>query len=284
MSAMRIPPPNADIRRRGSSPKDAFTRTDLVTTIALVAVLALLQIPARGNSNGMSKAGVCLSNLRRLATAWAQFAADNDGTLPAADVGGQSTGWIEGGYAGSVGFGSDYTNTVKLVGAKTQLGSYTQKPLLYRCPADESRAKFGSRIYPRARSYSMSVAMNSDTGLDWVLPSSQYRMFRKMSQITAPTPSRAFVFLEEHPDSIDDGVFAVNMPGPDLAKARFQNFPGAYHDRAGALAFADGHAELHLWSDSRTTPSVAGKQLLDTPSPNNADIRWLSDRTSSSVR
>lgn len=281
---MRTISPNATIRRPSSSQRDGFTRTDLVTTIALVAVLALLQIPALGNAKGMSKAGVCLSNLRRLATAWNQFAADNDGTLPVADV--PSNGWIENGYIGSVGVGSDYTNTVKLVGAKTQLGSYTQKPLLYRCPADESRAKFGSRIYPRARSYSMSVAMNGSTGgtLDWILPSPQYRTFHKVSQITSPTPSRAFVFLEEHPDSIDDGVFAVNMPGPDLAKAKFQNFPGAYHDRAGALAFADGHAELHLWSDPRTTPSAAGKTLLDTPSPNNADIRWLSDRTSSSVR
>ena len=46
---------------------------------------------------------------------------------------------------------------------------------------------------------------------------------------------------------------------------------------------ADGHAEVHKWVDPRTRPPVRyNNQLqLNVASPNNQDMIWLSERTSS---
>jgi hypothetical protein len=50
--------------------------------------------------------------------------------------------------------------------------------------------------------------------------------------------------------------------------------------------FADGHAEVHKWIDSRTKPAVQKGQLMggvggDRKSqPGNPDIKWLQERSS----
>ena len=267
-----------------------FTRTDLLAALATLTLLGLLQATALGNNKETSRSGVCLSNLRRLGTAWTEFANDNNGTL-SFNGWGSSSGWIPSGTV--MDFNStntDNTNSYKLVGSPaSQLGPYSQNPKFYKCPSDQSQVTMGTgeaaRLYPRVRSYSMSVAMDGDTdgGLDWVLPSPPYRTFHKISDIVAPPPANAFVLIDEHANSIDDGIFALQMPGPTLSTARFQNLPAARHDGAGALSFADSHAELHFWRDPRTTPpeSSDGVYLGDVSSPNNPDVRWLSDRTSS---
>jgi len=53
-------------------------------------------------------------------------------------------------------------------------------------------------------------------------------------------------FLDEHPLSINDGQFAVEMQttGPF---AQIIDWPASYHNRAAGFSFADGHAEIHRW-------------------------------------
>ena len=61
------------------------------------------------------------------------------------------------------------------------------------------------------------------------------------------------------------------------------DYPASYHNRAGGFSFADGHSEIRKWQDGRTTPVLKKGQLLalGQPSPNNPDVAWLQDRTSS---
>jgi prepilin-type processing-associated H-X9-DG protein len=91
-----------------------------------------------------------------------------------------------------------------------------------------------------------------------------------------------YVMLDEHPDSINAGGYA-NMMVENLASARIIDFPASYHNGAAGISFADGHAEIRKWVDSRTKPPVKyNNQLqLNVASPNNQDVAWLSDRTSS---
>jgi hypothetical protein len=51
-------------------------------------------------------------------------------------------------------------------------------------------------------------------------------------------PDRPFVFIEAHPDSINDGFFVVNMSGSGPA-ARLVDFPEAYHYYGVNLGYAD---------------------------------------------
>jgi prepilin-type processing-associated H-X9-DG protein len=64
------------------------------------------------------------------------------------------------------------------------------------------------------------------------------------------------VFLDEHPNTIDDGYFldksteydessAYGGSGPNTAEWR--DLPATYHNNATAFSFADGHSTLHRW-------------------------------------
>jgi prepilin-type processing-associated H-X9-DG protein len=100
-----------------------------------------------------------------------------------------------------------------------------------------------------------------------------YRLFNRVSQLIAPIPpSLAFIFLEEHPGSINDGYFQV-----DMINAIFPDMPGSNHGSKGSFSFADGHAELHKWLNPNTVkPVVAGitVQLVQAGLANK-DLDWL---------
>jgi prepilin-type processing-associated H-X9-DG protein len=67
------------------------------------------------------------------------------------------------------------------------------------------------------------------------------------------------------------------------ASARIIDFPASYHNGAAGLSFSDGHAEIKKWLDGRTKAKVKydNSLQLNVASPNNRDMIWLSDRTSS---
>jgi len=49
---------------------------------------------------------------------------------------------------------------------------------------------------------------------------------KKETDIRYPPPSRAFVFIDEREDSIDDGYFAITLSPPS-----WQNCPAFWHNR-----------------------------------------------------
>ena len=61
------------------------------------------------------------------------------------------------------------------------------------------------------------------------------------------------------------------------------NWPANYHNGAGGLSFADGHSEIHKWTDPQTTPpkgkAVAVQQSSPVRTPNDPDSYWLGIRT-----
>jgi prepilin-type processing-associated H-X9-DG protein len=97
-----------------------------------------------------------------------------------------------------------------------------------------------------------------------------------------PPPAQAWVLIDEREDSINDGLFQTNLKDRGAA-ARIVDYPASYHNRAAGLSFADGHAEVKRWHDPRTTPPLKpGAPInLDVPSPNNPDVAWLQERSSS---
>ena len=63
-------------------------------------------------------------------------------------------------------------------------------------------------------------------------------------------PANIFVFLDEHPDFINDGwyVFCNNGPDGNL----WSDMPACYHNGAAGFSFADGHSETKKWRDPAT--------------------------------
>jgi prepilin-type processing-associated H-X9-DG protein len=125
---------------------------------------------------------------------------------------------------------------------------------------------------------------------EWLAPSSfgvnvtskKYRTYYKTSDMGDPSPSMLWVMCDEHPDSINAGGFA-NMMVESAASARIIDFPASYHNGAGGISFADGHAEIRKWVDPRTRPPAKYNNALqlNVASPNNKDMIWLAERTSS---
>jgi prepilin-type processing-associated H-X9-DG protein len=119
-------------------------------------------------------------------------------------------------------------------------------------------------------------------GTDWgFAPVAEFSNPIKLSGIINPGPAKAFVFLDERWDSIDDGFFGVDMVdvGPAILIA---NYPASYHNGAGGLSFADGHAEIKKWLDPRTKPPFVNHSWAPVyiNTPNNPDLIWLQDHCS----
>jgi prepilin-type processing-associated H-X9-DG protein len=92
-------------------------------------------------------------------------------------------------------------------------------------------------------------------------------MFKKAVQIRNPSPSAAFVFLDDSLKTVDDGYFAVRLT------PTWQNSPTIRHSRGGAFSFADGHSERWGWTGLDT------EQSFDMPmtAQNANDLKRLQD-------
>src|SRR5262249_44151915 len=104
--------------------------------------------------------------------------------------------------------------------------------------------------------------------------------WHKASQITQPAPTRAFVFIDEHQNSIQQSCFAANAPGFQLFGAPpnvWISFPATRHNNGCSLTFADGHAETWRWVEGNTLAiSRLGGWLAWPPhlsaGPNDRDL------------
>ena len=167
----------------------------------------------------------------------------------------------------------DATNVNMIKSPKGLLWDYNRSLQIYKCPADQSTVRIGSKTHPRVRSISMNGNMNGDSWYTAEIKNTHYT-FRKASEIVPISPSQAFVFLDEHPDGIDDGYFLVFVNRKHL----WGNLPANYHNGACGFSFADGHAEIRKWKD----PATLSKKIVANPVGPN-DVPWIQIRTTAPI-
>jgi prepilin-type processing-associated H-X9-DG protein len=270
----------------------AFSLVELLVAIGILATLAGLLLVAISKAKAKGQGVACQNNFRQLMLAWKLYGDDNNGKLPRnaafngiaryrADSGGWIHGWLD--YNNR---NTDNTNILNLIGSfdgQTALfGKYLTAPQIYKCPVDPTSVAIGGHLYPRVRSVSMNQAIGSGSTANW-LPRSNYIVFEKEGDIVNPVPAHLLVFLDEHPDSINDAGWAFQMHDPDQRdRARLIDIPASYHNRAANLSFADGHCEVHKWLDPRTVPPIRyTNDVSNIATPNSPDSDWLAARVSS---
>jgi prepilin-type processing-associated H-X9-DG protein len=102
------------------------------------------------------------------------------------------------------------------------------------------------------------------------------RVFRKQTDIVAPSPSKCWVMIDENPWSINDGFFVCDPTQP----AEWTDIPASYHNGSGGLSFADGHAEIRKWRDSAVLNARHYGAQADL---HCNDLPWLQERSTSRV-
>jgi prepilin-type N-terminal cleavage/methylation domain-containing protein/prepilin-type processing-associated H-X9-DG protein len=266
---------------RADHPPRGFTLIELLTVIAIIIVLVGILLPAVFAPKFRSQGVQCLSNTKQLSVAWMMYANDYEDRLAP-----NREGSITSLPAWSVGvedwrLSAGNTNLAHLRGSNALLAAYLDRNVgVFKCPGDRylSPVQKGAGWAGRLRSYSMNGLIGETPEAEYDSP--DYVRFLRQSDISVMSPSKCFVFVDEHADSVNDSWFWVMM-----GSNAWCDLPASYHNGSASFSFADGHSELKKWQMDYTKQpvlfnNVATRWWAPQPPSQMADIQWIQDRTS----
>jgi prepilin-type N-terminal cleavage/methylation domain-containing protein/prepilin-type processing-associated H-X9-DG protein len=260
-----------------------FTLIELLVVIAIIAILAAMLLPALSAAKKKAQGITCLNNKKQLTLAWIMYANDNSENLPYNGdrnaTGVQTTpSWVYNSQSDYMTWGSDQYNTnIQFIinDQLSSMGNYVAKMVaIYHCPADNylSPVQHGLGWINRDRSCAMDAAIGG--GVKYYAGQSWFYNAKKTSDFHTPGPVDCWLFLDQHPDSIDDGAFYFNPTA-----TTFIELPGSNHGGASGISFADGHAEMYKMKMGVIPVTYGSGYPANAKYSNTADQAWFAQHT-----
>ncbi len=238
----------------------AFTLTELLVVITVVAILAALLLPALSLAKSRAITGTCLGNQKQLALAWCMYVNDNNGALMNFDTVKNGAGDSPWRYAtpnplptNSPGADAQ-TQAMQLLQTGYQQGAlfpYLPNVNVLHCPAD---ARSRNPVVTNPIKSPGNFAYGSYSGSGGLNGSIYAPDVAIKTESDLMHPSTRFLWVEEN-DPRGENLSSWEMhPGvpPQFAGGVLVDSVAAWHGSTSTLSWADGHAESHRWQDAAT--------------------------------